>query len=170
MKKCLSKILWFFDHFEELVSTALLIVTFIAFGLQIILRFFGVPAAVYSEIYQYAFLVSLMFGISYANRHDEHIHADIVTSRLGPRGKFICAVAGDVCTILFSLGLAYYGLMLVETMLAYPQYLPILKIPYSVVYIMLPVSSVLSCIRVVQNRVDAVKASRSEPLAGEATE
>lgn len=160
-KKILHGILWFLNHFEELIATLLLAVTFITFGLQIIFRFLGIPASVFSEIYQYAFLVSLMFGISYANRHDEHIRADIVTSHLGPKGKFICAIAGDIVTILFSLGLAVYGSMLVQTMLAFPQQLPILKIPYWIVYIMLPISSVLSCIRVVQTRFDKIKAIRS---------
>lgn len=160
-KKIFHGLLWFLDHFEELISTALLGVTFIAFGLQIILRFLGVPASVYSEIYQYAFLVSLMFGISYANRNDEHIRADIITSRLGLKGKLVCAILGDIVTILFSVGLVYYGNMLVKTMLAYPQRLPILKLPYWIIYIMLPISSALSCIRVVQNRVDKMKALRS---------
>lgn len=153
MKKVMKGLLWLFDHFEEIVASVLLGVTFIAFGLQIIFRFLSIPASVYSEIYQYAFLVALMFGISYANKQDEHIRADILTSHLGPKGKLVCSLLSDLITILFSIGLAHYGNKLVKTMIRFPQYLPLMKISYAIIYSILPLTSILACFRVIQHRV-----------------
>lgn len=97
----MKKILWFLDHFEEVLATILLGITFIAFGLQIVFRLAGIPGSKLSELYQYTFLVSLMFGISYANRNDEHIRADILTSRVSPKVKFVMEILGDVVAIFF---------------------------------------------------------------------
>lgn len=158
----MKKILHVLDHFEEIIASVLLGITFVAFGLQIIFRLLGISASVFSEIYQYAFLVSLMFGISYANRNDEHIRADILTSRVGPKVKFVMEIAGDLATILFSAGLVFYGTKVVQTMIAYPQNLPLLKIPYWIIYIILPLTSATAIIRVIQNRVCRIRKMKEE--------
>ncbi|MGI5963336.1 MAG: TRAP transporter small permease [Lawsonibacter sp.] len=157
----MKKLLWILDHFEELAASILLGITFVSFGLQIFFRLFGIPGAKISEVYQYSFLVALMFGISYANRHDEHIRADILTSRVGPKTKFVMEILGDIATIVFSMGLVYYGMKVVNTMIQYPQNLPLLNIPYWVIYIILPITSVTAIIRVIQNRVSKIREKRN---------
>ena len=166
MKKILKGLGWFLEHFEEIIASILLGVMFLAFGLQILCRFLSIPASKLSEVYQYAFLVALMFGISYANRHDEHIRADIITSRLNAKGKLIFAILGDIATIAFSFGLAYYGMKVVGTMMKFPQQLPLLKIPYWVIYIILPITSITSIIRVIENRIDKLKLMKSDASGG----
>ncbi len=159
----MKKVTWVLDHFEEVCASVLLGITFVAFGLQIIYRILGIPGAKLSEIYQYAFLMSLLFGISYANRHDEHIRADILTSRAGPRVKLCMEILGDVATVLFSAGMVFYGIKVVQTMIQYPQNLPLLKIPYWVIYAVLPLTSATAIVRVIQNRIDKFKAKRENP-------
>ena len=162
----MKRVLWVLDHFEEILASVLLGITFVAFGLQIIYRFLGIPGSRMSEIYQYSFLVALLFGISYANRHDEHIRADILISRVGPKVRFVMEIVGDIFTILFSAGLVYYGIEVVQTMLKYPQNLPILNIPYWIIYAILPLTSATAIIRVIQNRLDKIKQRKADQNEG----
>ena len=160
MKRILKGILWFFDHLEELISTFLLFVVFAFFGISIVSRWIGYSLSMFIEIVYYGFLIALLFGISYANKNDGHIRADIITSRVGPRVKFVLAIIGDVCTILFSLGLIYYGMRNTMTMIRFPQNIPLLRIPRWIILIMLPISSALSIIRVIQHRVTKILVNR----------
>ena len=162
MKRILKGVLLFFNHLEEVISSVLLFVVFAFFGISIISRWIGYSLSMFQEIIQYGFLIALLFGISYANKNDGHIRADIITSRVGPRVRFILAIIGDVCTILFSLGLIYYGMVNTITMIRFPQNIPILRIPRWIILIMLPISSSLSIIRVIQHRVTLLAANRKE--------
>ena len=156
MKNVLKRILWFFDHLEELIASVLMFVVFAFFGISIISRWIGYSLSMYQEIIQFGFLIALLFGISYANKNNGHIRADIITSRVGPRTKFVLAIIGDICTILFSCALIYYGMINTITMIKFPQNIPILRIPRWIIIIMLPISSFFSIIRVIQYRVNQI--------------
>ena len=162
MKSIMKSILWFFDHLEELISSFLLFVVFAFFGISIISRWIGYSLSMFQEIIQYGFLIALLFGISYANKNDGHIRADIITSRVGPRVKFVLVIIGDTSTILFSLGLIYYGMINTMTMIRFPQNIPILQIPRWIILIMLPISSVLSIVRVIQHRITKLSVNKKE--------
>jgi len=153
LKYILKKILWFFDHLEEIIASILMFVVFAFFGISIVARWVGFTLSMFQEIIQYGFLIALLCGISYANKNNEHIRADLITSRLGPRGKFIFAIIGDVCTIAFSLGLIYYGMINTMTMIRFPQNIPILQFPRWIIIIILPITSALSICRVLQFRI-----------------
>ena len=162
MKSILKSILWFFNHLEELISSFLLFVVFAFFGISIVSRWIGYSLSMFQEIIQYGFLIALLFGISYANKNDGHIRADIITSRVGPRVRLILAILGDIATIFFSLGLIYYGMVNTMTMIRFPQNIPILRIPRWIILIMLPISSSLSIVRVIQHRIARLSASKKE--------
>jgi TRAP-type C4-dicarboxylate transport system permease small subunit len=162
VKKILNGVLWFFNHFEELIASALMFIVFAFFGISIISRWIGFSLSMFQEIIQYGFLIALLFGISYANKHNEHIRADIITSRVSPKVKYVLAIIGDICTIAFSLGLVYYGMINTISMIRFPQNIPILRIPRWIIVIMLPVSSIFSIIRVIQYRAGRIMADGKE--------
>jgi len=160
----LKKVLWFFDHLEEIVASVLMFVVFAFFGISIITRWIGYTLSMYQEIIQYGFLVALLCGISYANRNNEHIRADIITSRAGPRLNFVLAIIGDMCTIAFCVGLIFYGMRNTITMINFPVMIPILGIPRWYIVIILPITSALAIIRVIQYRTCQILAMRKEKV------
>ena len=162
VKYILKKVLWFFDHLEEIIASILMFVVFIFFGVSIISRWIGFTLSMFQEIIQYGFLIALLCGISYANKNNEHIRADIITSRVGPRVNFFLAILGDICTITFSLGLVYYGMINTMTMIRFPQNIPIMQIPRWTIVIILPITSALAIFRVLQFRFGQVLAMRKE--------
>ena len=149
----MKKILHFLDHFEQYMGTLLLFMVFVLFGLSIVLRFVGISASIYQEIIQYGFLIAILLGVSYASRTNNHIRADIITSKVGPKARLVLEIISDLFTIVFSVGLIIASIPMIQTMMKYPQNLPILQIPYWLIYIMLPISCVLSVIRIIQYNI-----------------
>lgn len=158
----MKKILHFLRHFEQYLGAFLLFVVFVLFGLSILFRFVGLSASIYQEIIQYSFLIAILLGVSYACGTNGHIRADIITSKVGPKTRLVLEVISDIFTIVFSIGLFIVSIPMIQNMVKYPQNLPILQIPYWVIYIMLPVSCVLSVIRIIQYNISKFRGTLPE--------
>ncbi|MFD0959262.1 TRAP transporter small permease [Paenibacillus chungangensis] len=149
----MKRIKWFVDHFEEVISALLLFVIFILLGLTILFRLFGIPTTEMQEITQYSFVLSIFFGISYAAKTNEHIRADIVLSNVSEKVKGWLLLFGNVIWFAFTLALAWYSLPFIENMMKFVQKTPFLEIPFWVLYSFVPLTAVLTAIRIFQTNI-----------------
>lgn len=107
-------------RFAEAVAAALLAVIFVAFLLQIALRYlFDAPVGWTSELSVAAWLWLVLWGAAFVLKDHEEIRFDLVAERLGPRGRRIVAGIGAISVIvLFAMALpasyAYVTFMKVE--------------------------------------------------------
>lgn len=91
----------------EAVAAALLAVIFLAFILQIALRYlFDLPVGWTAEISLVAWLWLILWGAAFVLRDEEEIRIDLLKSLFGPLGQRIAASIGSIATaLLFALAL-----------------------------------------------------------------
>ncbi len=91
----------------EAVAAFLLAVIFLAFILQIVLRYaFDLPVGWTAEISLVAWLWLILWGAAFVLRDEEEIRIDLLKALFGPRGQRIVASIGSIATVLlFALAL-----------------------------------------------------------------
>lgn len=91
----------------EAVAAALLAVIFLAFILQIALRYlFDLPVGWTAEISLVAWLWLILWGAAFVLRDEEEIRIDLLQSLLGPRARRVMVSLGAIATVaLFALAL-----------------------------------------------------------------
>lgn len=91
---------------EWLIALALAVMVVLVFG-NVVLRYaFNSGITVSEEVSRWLFVWLTFLGAIVALRHRDHLGSDMLVSRLGPLGKRICLVAGQVlmlfvCWLLF---------------------------------------------------------------------
>ncbi|MGB6118953.1 MAG: TRAP transporter small permease [Mesorhizobium sp.] len=92
---------------KVLVVTLLALMVALVFG-NVLLRYaFNSGITISEELSRWLFVWLTFLGSIYALREHQHLGTDFMVSRLGPRGRFICLLAGHVlmlwvCWLLFA--------------------------------------------------------------------
>lgn len=100
-------ILALLHRFAEGVAAFLLAVIFIAFMVQIVMRYlFNWPVGWTTELSLAAWLWLVLWGAAFVLKDDEEIRIDLFTARAGPRARRAIGAVAAVCVIvLFGLSL-----------------------------------------------------------------
>ena len=147
----LARILALLHRFAEAVAALLLAVIFVAFIIQIVLRYvFNWPVGWTTELSLAAWLWLVLWGAAFVLKDDEEIRIDLVTQRAGPRLRRVLVGTGAAATlVLFAMALPaswdYVAFMKVEK----SSYL---KVPMNwmyAIYIVFAVAVVARCLRTV---------------------
>lgn len=115
-----SAVAWIRRRAENIVA-ALLGVMFVAFIVQIVFRyFFNFPIGWSSELSVIAWLYMTLIGSAFWLREDEEVRFDLITSRLGPRGRRVVGIAVAIAAVaLFGIAMpatwSYVTFMKVES-------------------------------------------------------
>jgi TRAP-type C4-dicarboxylate transport system permease small subunit len=117
-----------------------LIASMFLIAYSVVMRYFlNQPVSWVDEFVGYLLVASVMLAAADALRHGEHIAVDIVTERLGGRGRRVVALGGLVAVALAAALLAVEGWDMVEFSrmvgllsngkLAVPMWIPQLAVP-----------------------------------------
>lgn len=108
------------SRFADAVAAALLAAIFLAFILQVGLRYlFDLPVGWTAEVSLAAWLWLILWGSAFVLREHEEIRFDILSTALGPRPRRIASAVGSVAVVvLFAMALPatwdYVSFMKVE--------------------------------------------------------
>jgi TRAP-type C4-dicarboxylate transport system permease small subunit len=145
----LSRVLARLHRFAEAVAALLLATIFVAFLVQIVLRyFFNWPVGWTTELSLAAWLWLVLWGAAFVLKDEEEIRLDLLTARSGPRGRRVLAFTGALCLlVLFAISLKpswdYVTFMKVEK----SSYLRVrMDVLYSI-YIVFAGAVILRCLR-----------------------
>ena len=154
-------------RFAEVVAAFLLGVIFVAFILQIVLRYvFNWPVGWTTELSLAAWLWLVLWGAAFVLRDDEEIRIDLLVDRVGPTGRrVIAAVAALGVLVLFGMSLKpsyeYVAFMKVER----SSYLKVrMDLTYSI-YLVFVVAVLLRALRTLVRAVRGTLPARSAPGA-----
>src|SRR5687768_7434943 len=115
-----GRVLTKLHRFAEVVAALLLAVIFVAFIVQIALRYlFNWPVGWTTELSLAAWLWLVLWGAAFVLKDDEEIRIDLVGERAGPRTRRVMAAVGALALIvLFGMSLpaawSYVSFMKVE--------------------------------------------------------
>jgi TRAP-type C4-dicarboxylate transport system permease small subunit len=154
-------------RFAEAVAAALLAVIFIAFILQIALRYvFNAPVGWTSELSVAAWLWLVLWGAAFVLKDHEEIRFDLVADRVGPRARRVLAAVGAVAVIvLFGMALpasyAYVTFMKVEK----SAYMGVrMDVMYSI-YMVFAVAVIIRSVRVLARVARGAEPRASDPAS-----
>lgn len=119
-RRVLSHLLGRLHRFAEAVAALILAMIFIAFILQIVLRYvFDWPVGWTTELSLAGWLWLVLWGAAFVLKDDEEIRIDFIAGRAGPMGRRVMGVIGAASIIaLFGMSLpaswSYVTFMKVE--------------------------------------------------------
>lgn len=120
MPSSFTKIRAALHRFAEVVAAGLLAIIFVAFIIQIVMRYaFNWPVGWTAEVSVIAWLWLVLWGAAFVLKDDEEIRIDLLTSSVGRRGRRAMGIVGALSVIvLFGMSLpaaySYVSFMKVE--------------------------------------------------------
>ena len=113
----------------------------------------------YDEFASYLLVWLAFYGAVVTTYRNRHISFDTLVTRLGPRARAALAVVSESFSLLFYAMLAWYGLVLMQTM-GQDTAVSLAWIPMSIVYSAMPISGTLMTLVSVMRLVSLVTTGR----------
>jgi len=147
----MNKIRNFYDKLEEYLLVSSLIFNVLIVFTQVIMRsVFNYSLSWTEELSRYIFIWQTWLGTSTALKYNEHIRVELIYSFVkNVRVQKAFKILAYLIWFAFSLFLAYNGWKLTQSMASRHALSSGMRIPLVFVYISLPVSSVLVCLRLI---------------------
>jgi len=95
------------DIIEIYLPSITFITLFFVFLIQIFFRYFIVPLTWPLELSLFCYLWTILFGVCYAQRDDEHISFDLVYDKAKPKTQLIMRIIGNIL-LVSSFSIALY--------------------------------------------------------------
>jgi TRAP-type C4-dicarboxylate transport system permease small subunit len=138
----------FFRDFEENVAAALMGWLLVVLFLQVFTRYvLNDPLSWTEEVARYTYVYIVFLGSAAAISHRTHVGIDFVVKSLPMRAQWLVAFAMNVLILFTLANLLYWGYRAALRQWTLP--LVVLDIPYTWVYIVVPVAAALMTIRTV---------------------
>lgn len=156
------------DTFEEALGGILMAVIFICATFQVLNRFilhFSAPWT--EELCRYAFIWIAFLGIANGVKRGTHLNVNLIESLLPKRAV---AVLDMVLDVVFLLLMGYMCKVSLDYLMRVAQYGTLsvgLKIPMWIVYLILPLFSALTIVRLVEKYVRKLAESKRKSKEGE---
>ena len=139
---------------EELLGGILMAVIFLSATFQVLNRFiFRLSAPWTEELCRYAFIWIALLGIANGVKRDSHLNVDLIDNFLSPKAKNIL---GLILDIVFLALMGYMFVISTEYLMRVASYGTKsvgLGIPMWIVYLVLPLFSILTVVRLVEKYV-----------------
>ena len=141
--------------FAALLSALLvlsLVLMFLAVGVQVIARgLFQTSVLWLDDMLMAGFTVSIFCGIALAFRARSHLATTVIPDSLPPRAARAYGRVIDAVSALAMAGIGWFGIDFVQG--AFGQYSPVLRLPMGWVYLIIPVSAVVSILFIIENQL-----------------
>lgn len=147
----MGKITNTYDRLEEYLLVISLALSVIIVFLQIIMRsLFNFSLSWTEELSRYIFIWQTWLGTSVALKYDQHIKVELIFSFVkNTKLQRGIKVLADIIWFAFSLFLTFNGFKLTESMISRNALSSGMRIPLAFVYVVLPISSLLICFRLI---------------------
>ena len=147
---------------EELIATvglgAMSIITIMAVFFRYV---FQSPITWSEEAARYLMIWSTLLGISIATRQKAHLGIDIFVSMAPKKLQHVLEIFSWTMLIIMYLFLVWTSILFIMNAVKTGNVTPMLRIPFSIVYLALPIGFGLSAIRGLQVLIDIIKGVES---------
>lgn len=168
----MNKIIKIYDKFEEYLLVGSLVFNVIIVFAQVIMRsVFNYSLSWTEELSRYIFIWQTWLGTSTALKYNEHIKVELIYTYIkNEKVKKAIKIIAYLIWFAFSLFLAYNGLKLSQSMISRNALSSGMRIPLAFVYVSLPISSLLICLRLIPKIISDIRNMNNEVAEGGNTE
>ncbi len=152
-----------YNSVEKVILIAMFIVLVIVIFAQVVSRYiFGDALSWSEELGRFIFVWMSWLGVSAGMKEGEHIQVKILPNYLKEKG-WVNAERGlyifiDLIWFFTSLVVVYYGFDIVGQQMATNVFAIATHIPMWIIYLCIPISSIIVCLRLIGQIVNNVKA------------
>ena len=151
------------EYLEEVILVILLVCMIFILGLQIVLRYVFKNSLSWSEeLVRYMFVWSTFIGIPYCIKNNTSIRVNQFKTAMPIKVQNILSYVDKFIMFILFLIMAVFSIDIVNSSFANDQSNTAMVIPYWLIQISVPIGSVLSLIRIVQNVMAINKESKKE--------
>lgn len=151
-----KKILFVWDHLEEIILVPAFAVSTILIFLQIVLRLFNNSLSWSEELVRYMYIWETWLGVSYATKKGSQLRITMIKDRLSQNKQQIIEVFVTIVWIAFACFVFYQGMKAIGTISMYGQKSSALRIPMQYCYYAIPAGMSLMSIRLVEGIVKKI--------------
>lgn len=153
-----SKIKQNHQSIEGYVSFLLLLAMTVVMMMEVIARFVFQSSFQWSvELARYLFVWFIFISASYAITQNTHIRIDGLINLLPSKIRPYLKLIGSILWVLFSLFVAYIGIIYSIDALGSNQTSTVMRIPMGIVYLAIPVGYALMALRLLLHEIKKVK-------------
>lgn len=153
--KTLDKIV---SKVEELIAvvglSAMTVITLVAVFFRYVLQS---PIIWSEEAARYLMVWSTMLGISIATRQKAHLGIDIFVSMAPKKLQRALEIFSTLMMIVMFIFLTIISIVFIQSAIRTGNVSPMLRIPFYIIYLALPLGFGLSAVRSIQDLVDVIK-------------
>lgn len=151
------------EYLEEVILVILLVCMIFILGLQIVLRYVFKNSLSWSEeLVRYMFVWSTFIGIPYCIKNNTSIRVNQFKTAMPIKVQNILSYVDKFIMFILFLIMAVFSIDIVNSSFVSGQSSAAMGIPYWLIQISVPIGSVLSLIRIVQNVMAINKESKKE--------
>jgi TRAP-type C4-dicarboxylate transport system permease small subunit len=156
------RLLHFLDErFEEILGVLLLTVVISLIFIGVVLRLaFNSGIDSQEELSRMLYVVVVYLGASYGLRSQDHIRVVMVFHLLPAKLQKILQVITDLIWLFFNIVMILYALKIHQTMVQFPGYSAVLRIPMHYVFFIVPVGFFLISLRLIQGSLRLLVSDR----------
>ena len=143
-----------YDNFEEIVCTLFVGIMIFALTTQTVWRVFtGSSFAWTEELSRYSFIWAVFFACALAVKRSAHVRITAQFSLMGPKARMFFRVLSDLIWIGFNIFFVFVCWDTIQEGLEFPEISPTLQIVKAKVEMILPLSFLLTSLRIVEDYV-----------------
>jgi len=140
------------ENLEEIILIILLICMISILGLQIVLRYVFKNSLSWSEeLVRYMFVWSTFIGIPYCIKNNTSIRVNQFKTAMPIKFQDVLSYVDKFIMLILFLIMAIFSIDIVSSSFASGQSSAAMGIPYWLIQISVPIGSILSLIRIIQN-------------------
>ena len=140
------------ENVETYLSAIFLTIFSILTIIQVVMRYiFDNPLAWSEELSRYAFIWFVYMSASYAVKYKRHVRFGFFVNMLPKTAKLIVQLIALLCWLGFLIFLDIYSYQVMSHLYSSMQTSPANKIPMFLVYLSVPIGSLLMTVRVLQH-------------------
>jgi TRAP-type C4-dicarboxylate transport system permease small subunit len=146
-----GKVKWFFDHLEEVICAALMLIMATLCFVNVVTRYFIHYSLAFTEEIEVSFLVYLtMFGAAAGFRRGAHLGLSFLVNRFPQRLQRLIALFSAMLTVALFAVLIYFSILQIEDEILLETVSEALEVPEWWYTLAIPVGALLVIYRVVE--------------------
>ena len=148
-----NKLLYVWDHFEEILLVPALAFSTILIFAQVCTRAFGNSISWSEELVRYLYVWEAWLGVSYATKRGSQLRITMIRDKLSPKGQMAIEIFVTIVWLAFAAFVFYMGVRAIGQIAKFGQVSSALRVPLKYCYLSIPVGMAMMSVRLIESSI-----------------
>jgi len=148
-----NKLLYVWDHFEEILLVPALAFSTILIFAQVCTRAFGNSISWSEELVRYLYVWETWLGVSYATKRGSQLRITMIRDKLSPKGQMVIEIFVTIVWLAFAAFVFYMGVRAIGQISRFGQVSSALRVPLKYCYLSIPVGMAMMSVRLIESSI-----------------